>query len=380
MTTERRWRWPSAASARAWPPRRRCSSLALLRAGRGRAADAVAPRSRAAASCWRSATAAAQPTPPTSPPSSSVASWTERPRAAGASRCPTTRRRSRRSPTTTATSTSSPARSRRSARRATSRWASRRAGRRRTCVAGPRRRRAQPGLTTIGAHRRRRRPAARRRRPLHRGAVRRDPAHPGGPHPRRPRPVRAGRAGTSPERGLPRPRRGDQPQGARGRVRHLLGRTSRSCRARSTGCRLLAELGVPVVVVTNQRGIARGRMSEADLADIHDRMRAAGGRRRRPHRRDLPLPARGRLRLPQAGHGPVRARRGATSGIELSRRGGGGRPRLGHGGRGGDRRAAHPGRRQRRADARRSTTGPADLDAAARWLADQGLRASAISE
>jgi D-glycero-D-manno-heptose 1,7-bisphosphate phosphatase len=48
------------------------------------------------------------------------------------------------------------------------------------------------------------------------------------------------------------------------------------------GLRLLAALGVPVVVVTNQRGIARGRMSERDLADIHDRMRAevaaAGGR------------------------------------------------------------------------------------------------------
>jgi D-glycero-D-manno-heptose 1,7-bisphosphate phosphatase len=48
------------------------------------------------------------------------------------------------------------------------------------------------------------------------------------------------------------------------------------------GLRLLAALGVPVVVVTNQRGIARGRMTERDLADIHDRMRAevarTGGR------------------------------------------------------------------------------------------------------
>jgi D-glycero-D-manno-heptose 1,7-bisphosphate phosphatase len=39
---------------------------------------------------------------------------------------------------------------------------------------------------------------------------------------------------------------------------------------------------VPVVVVTNQRGIARGRMTEADLAEIHGRMltdvSAAGGR------------------------------------------------------------------------------------------------------
>jgi D-glycero-D-manno-heptose 1,7-bisphosphate phosphatase len=48
------------------------------------------------------------------------------------------------------------------------------------------------------------------------------------------------------------------------------------------GLRLLAGLAVPVVVATNQRGIARGRMTEADLADIHERMRAevasAGGR------------------------------------------------------------------------------------------------------
>ena len=48
------------------------------------------------------------------------------------------------------------------------------------------------------------------------------------------------------------------------------------------GLRLLAALEVPVLVVTNQRGIARGRMSEAVLAEIHRRMRAevaaAGGR------------------------------------------------------------------------------------------------------
>jgi histidinol-phosphate phosphatase family protein len=48
------------------------------------------------------------------------------------------------------------------------------------------------------------------------------------------------------------------------------------------GLRLLAGLGDPVVVVTNQRGVARGRMTEGDLADIHERMRAevasAGGR------------------------------------------------------------------------------------------------------
>jgi D-glycero-D-manno-heptose 1,7-bisphosphate phosphatase len=48
------------------------------------------------------------------------------------------------------------------------------------------------------------------------------------------------------------------------------------------GLALLASLGVPVIVVTNQRGIARGAMSEQDLADIHRRMleevAAAGGR------------------------------------------------------------------------------------------------------
>ena len=48
------------------------------------------------------------------------------------------------------------------------------------------------------------------------------------------------------------------------------------------GLRALARLEVPVVVATNQRGIARGRYTEADLALIHDRMRAAvtaaGGR------------------------------------------------------------------------------------------------------
>jgi D-glycero-D-manno-heptose 1,7-bisphosphate phosphatase len=38
------------------------------------------------------------------------------------------------------------------------------------------------------------------------------------------------------------------------------------------GLRLLGTLGVPVVVVTNQRGIARGQLTEGELADIHDRM------------------------------------------------------------------------------------------------------------
>lgn len=46
--------------------------------------------------------------------------------------------------------------------------------------------------------------------------------------------------------------------------------------------RLLADAGVRVIVLTNQRGIARGRMTEQDLADIHRQMReavtTAGGR------------------------------------------------------------------------------------------------------
>jgi len=41
--------------------------------------------------------------------------------------------------------------------------------------------------------------------------------------------------------------------------------------------RALHESGRRVVVVTNQRGIARGRMTEDDLADIHERMLEAIG-------------------------------------------------------------------------------------------------------
>lgn len=48
------------------------------------------------------------------------------------------------------------------------------------------------------------------------------------------------------------------------------------------GIRLLAGAARRLIIVTNQRGIARGRMSEEDLARIHARMleaiRAAGGR------------------------------------------------------------------------------------------------------
>jgi D-glycero-D-manno-heptose 1,7-bisphosphate phosphatase len=40
------------------------------------------------------------------------------------------------------------------------------------------------------------------------------------------------------------------------------------------GLRRLAQASLAVVIVTNQRGIALGRVTEADLADIHRRMRA----------------------------------------------------------------------------------------------------------
>jgi histidinol-phosphate phosphatase family protein len=45
--------------------------------------------------------------------------------------------------------------------------------------------------------------------------------------------------------------------------------------------RRLVEAGCRIIVVTNQRGVARGDLSEADLSEIHDRMleeaRLAGG-------------------------------------------------------------------------------------------------------
>src|ERR1700733_7535629 len=44
-------------------------------------------------------------------------------------------------------------------------------------------------------------------------------------------------------------------------------------RGAAEGIRLLNRAGVPVVVITNQRGIALGRMSEADLMRVHVRLR-----------------------------------------------------------------------------------------------------------
>jgi histidinol-phosphate phosphatase family protein len=49
-------------------------------------------------------------------------------------------------------------------------------------------------------------------------------------------------------------------------------------RGAATAVRELFDAGLRVVIVTNQRGIARGLMKEEDLADIHARMVAAIGR------------------------------------------------------------------------------------------------------
>ena len=67
------------------------------------------------------------------------------------------------------------------------------------------------------------------------------PRDPGGPHRRRPHPVRAGRARHRAERGLPRPRRRHQPQGARGRVRDVLGRVRVPAGRARRACALLAD-------------------------------------------------------------------------------------------------------------------------------------------
>ena len=315
MTTEAATRSPSAH-----PRERRPRSEALLepacargRGRRGRADRRRAARRRQAARC--SATAAARPTRRTSPPSSSAASCSSAARCRR-SRCPTTRRRSPRSATTTATSASSPARSRRSARPGDVALGISTSGRSAERARRASRRRARRGLATIGLTGADGGRCADARRRLHRGAVRRHAADPGGATRSSPTSCASWSSATSPERGLPRPRRGHQPQGARGRVRHVVGRVrvpaGRARRAR--GCS--PALGLPVVVATNQRGIARGRMHRGGpRATSTTRMRAEVAARGRPHRRDLPLPARrGGVRLPQAAAPACSSARRASSG------------------------------------------------------------------
>ena len=47
------------------------------------------------------------------------------------------------------------------------------------------------------------------------------------------------------------------------------------CEGAVEGMRLMGDQGCRLIVVTNQRGIGRGIMSEDDLADVHRRMEAA---------------------------------------------------------------------------------------------------------
>lgn len=144
------------------------------------------------------------------------------------------------------------------------------------------------------------------------------------------------------------------------------------------GLRTLAGLGVPLVVATNQRGIARGRMTEDDLAAIHARMHAeverAGGRidaiYHCPHEGGC------ECRKP----GTLLFRRAARDlGFELV-----GSAVIGD--RASDMEAAAAIGALRVLVAGHDEPVPpvdhqaADLAGAARWLAGQGLRASATSE
>lgn len=144
------------------------------------------------------------------------------------------------------------------------------------------------------------------------------------------------------------------------------------------GLRLLARTGAPLVVVTNQRGIARGRMTEADLADIHRRMTAevtaAGGRIDAvyfcPHEGGCDCRKPGTALFERAAR---------DLGIDLS-------ASAVVGDRASDMQAAATigalrvlvrGHEEPQPEADQVVD---DLAGAARWLVDQGLRASAISE
>ena len=71
--------------------------------------------------------------------------------------------------------------------------------------------------------------------------------------------------------------------------------------------RKLKEAGYTVLLFTNQPGVARGAMTEADLAAVHEKMRRELQAGRCGHRRHLLLHARlgRRLPLPQAQAGPA---------------------------------------------------------------------------
>jgi D-glycero-D-manno-heptose 1,7-bisphosphate phosphatase len=144
------------------------------------------------------------------------------------------------------------------------------------------------------------------------------------------------------------------------------------------GLRLLAVAGPAVVVATNQRGIARGRMTEAALADIHERMRAevaeAGGRIDAVYH----CPHEGGCECRKPGVGMFERAAGEL-GVRLD-------SAAVIGDRASDMQAAATiGALRVLVRGHDEPMPPVDhvaddLAAAARWVTDQGLRASAISE